>query len=287
MGVFSRIFGSKSNNSPTDESESKSFYQTLYPESVRYALAYRGAKMGNEEIIALIPGFTYEALYLMIKALAETHEAEAQFLNDLTRLILKPDYSTETLQAFLKEEAAKLPADTLVNGAKLAQLSRSGSNRWQEAFKTLAEGVLDENENALPCLVAYTTLLGYEQFVRTFNEHNKTKISIVVPEWMTDPDEPMMGYEVTLGDEPSVKLQPKDKCLIGTWNCMKQECKLRDKFCGNAVFVDDTINTGTTSRKLTSFWHTEYGLNIPVDRVRVITDLRGQGFKNNKVDGNG
>jgi hypothetical protein len=52
------------------------------------------------------------------------------------------------------------------------------------------------------------------------------------------------------------------------------DCQIHQYFCKEAVFIDDTINSGKTAGKLQSFWLSKYGLNMHLDRVRVITNLR-------------
>ena len=127
---------------------------------------------------------------------------------------------------------------------------------------------------ALPCIIAYTPMIGYHHFVRTFGQHSLGKMQLLVPEWMLDPHNSQMGYEITLGTTATVASQVKNECLYGSWMCLHTECPMKHRFCEDAIFVDDTISTGATSNNLRSFWHSEYGLNLPPDRVRVITDLR-------------
>lgn len=268
MGFIGKLFGKGQKDSQA------SFYASLYPETVRYALSHKGAKMGKAEIRALVDRFTYEAMYLVVKVLAKDREDQRRFLADLTVLFLDPEYHEGKLRDLLLGYIDQMPDDAEAAGAKLAQLNRSGSSRWQDAFRQLAENTFAENPTGLPCLIAHTTLLGYQHFVQVYGQKRNAKLMILVPDWMIDPDEELMGYEVSLGDKPGVTLQPKDECLIGSWACMKSECRFHHRFCGSAVFIDDTINTGATSDKLHSFWKSEYGLNIPVERIRVITDLR-------------
>ena len=167
-----------------------------------------------------------------------------------------------------------LPNSIRVQGAKLSQISRAGSDYWQQAFRELAERCYDENSHSLPCIVAYAPMTAYHHFVAVFSQSPRKKLQLLVPEWMLDPDNERMGYEITLGTEPAVRPQIKHECLHGTWVCLKTGCPFQHRFCESAIFIDDTINTGATSNKLKSFWDSEYGLQVPNDRIRVITDLR-------------
>lgn len=252
----------------------RSFYQSLYPEEIRYALGYKGAKMGKFEMRVLLDRYPYEALYLVTKALADNREALRAYLEVLTRLFVVSNNGQDELRDILSETIGTLPDGTAVSGAKLAQLNRSGSGFWQQAFRNMAQQIHDEDPTALPCLIAYTTMLGYRHFVDIYKTHRHAHITILVPEWMLDTDETMMGFEIVLNPEPSVIIQQKNMCLFGTWACAGVECRFGHRFCGNSVFVDDTIHTGATAGKIRSFWHSQYGLQIAPERVRVITDLR-------------
>ena len=60
----------KSPQSPDKTEKNRSFYGSVYPESVRYAFKYRGAEMGKTEMRALLRGWLFEVAYLLMKALA-------------------------------------------------------------------------------------------------------------------------------------------------------------------------------------------------------------------------
>lgn len=251
----------------------RSFYDTLYPESVRYALSYNASSMGPAEINALIPNFTNEALYLIVKSLTD-REVKRQFLQDLTSLFVRPDYQEDELRALLAGWVKRLPEDTIVKGTKLAQLGRLGSANWQTHFRDLAETCYNENKQALPCLIAHTALLGFRHFVELYRGIPDAHLIILVPDWMIDNEDDMIGYSVQLNPEPIVTIKNHDDCLVLAWTCEGVDCPFQQRFCGTAFFVDDTIHSGATAGKVTSFWYSEYGLNVPDDRIRVITDLR-------------
>jgi len=253
----------------------QSFYRSIYPESVRYAFQYKGAQMGKAEMKALLERYTHEVVYLVTKALAFDREYQRQFLETLTRLYVQADWQKSDLQAVLCHYIDLLPADMTVAGTKLAQISRSGSGEWQRAWRELVQQLFDENPQALPCLIAHTPIFAYHEFIAVYKHRRNAKLIFLMPDWMMDDNETQMGYEITLSDIPTVNLQVKDECLVGSWMCLGVDCKLKKRFCTEAIFIDDTINTSATAGKLRSFWLTKYGLNMPVERVRVITDLRG------------
>jgi len=255
------------------ESTAGSFYQSLYPETVRYALSYRDALMSKVEIRSLVDRFTNEALYLVIKALDDV-EAKRLYLEDLTRLFIKPDYQDEDLKVCLYRWIDKIPEDKMVAGTKLAQLSRCGSDNWQESFQALAQRCYDDDQTALPLLIAHTAILGFQHFVQLYKDVPKAHIIVVLPDWMIDKSNDLMGYDVVLSPKVRVDLQEKSQCLSNQWSCYGANCPLNHVYCGNTYYVDDTIHSGATAGKITSFWYSEYGLSVPDEKIRVITDLR-------------
>jgi hypothetical protein len=270
MGFFEWLRSGKSTQSST-----QSFYRSLYPESVRYALAHNGALMGPSEIASLVDRFTHEALYLIVKG-AEDKEQKRVYIEELTQLFVDPDYTDDALKAMLYRWVENMPDDVRVPGTKLAQLSRSGSSNWQDSFHELALSCYNEDRTALPCLIAHTAILGYQHFVQLYKDEPHANIILLFPDWMLDDDENYMGFSVRLTPEVRVVTQPKITCLVGAWACGKRECRFDHLHCGNAFFVDDTIHSGRTAAKVTSFWYSEYGLNIPDARIKVITDLRSK-----------
>ena len=259
---------------PRKTSSLNDFYQSFYPEDVRYALAHNEALLGKSEIRSLVGRFPNEAVYLITKGLAQVPEQQRGYLEMLTHLYRQQDLHADDLRQFLYEYAEKLPEDTSLGGAKLLQISRAGSDHWQQAFRELAERCYTDDPLALPCIVAYTPMIGYRHFVEAFSQKSLGKLQLLVPEWMLNPDDERMGYEITLGDTVSVHSQEKHECLYGSWVCLHTDCPMKHRFCEDAFFIDDTISTGATSNKLRSFWHSEYGLQVPNARIRVITDLR-------------
>src|SRR5690554_4008295 len=78
------------------------FYQTLYPEDVRYALSQKQARLGKAELNSLTGRFVYEAVYLVTKALTHSPEKQRQYLEDLTRIYRHADYHLDDLRNFLQ-----------------------------------------------------------------------------------------------------------------------------------------------------------------------------------------
>lgn len=269
MNIIANLFKSKDK----ENSSKKSFYSTLYPSSVRYALGHNSALLGKPEFHALVHNFPYEVVYLLVKAVAYDVETQRQFIEDLTNLYVQDDYEDD-LKAFLKREIDKLPEGTTVKGTKLAQLSRYGSEYWQKAFRELVQRCVDDDEMAVPRIVAHTPFIAYHHFVNYYKETGTGQMSVIVPQWMLDKDNPLMGYRIVLPEQVEVELQEKSICLHGHWDCLGRDCARNQKFCRRSFFIDDTINTGSTKNKVENFWYSEYGVTVPDEKIRVITDLR-------------
>lgn len=274
MNFFGNLFKPRSRTSST----LREIYKTLYPESVRYALQYNESRMGKAEMLDLLPNYVYEVVYLMAKAVASNRRKQRQYFYDLVKLYSQANWTEDDLRELLRRWIDLLPEHAAVSGTKLAQLNRYGSDYWLNTFRDLAETMYAEKPDAIPCLIAHTPLFALQHFVRIYRQHPQGKLLILVPDWMEDTSDDLMGYDITLGATPTVGFQEKDDCIFGEWECYKHDCPFHHTYCGNTLFVDDTINTGATAGKLESFWHTEYGLSIPEDRIRVITDLRGRGY---------
>lgn len=277
---FMKQFMQFINPSPLPKSQQTSsinIYNAIYPESIRYALQHNAARMGATEMRNLMHQWPFETLYLLVKALAPDRESQRAFLEDVTRLFVRPDWQRPALTVILEEYINLLPEDRTVGGAKLAQLNRVGGETWMGEFKKIALACQRENPDAMLALVAHTPLFAYNQFIEVYRGQEKPAVMhIVVPEWMMDPDEHRMGYKVTLSDSPKVEVQDMDRCLFESWKCHKHHCPLGHLHCSSVYFIDDTIHTSSTAGKLRNFWMSEYGLQIPNDHIRVITDLRNQ-----------
>ncbi|MBZ0294557.1 MAG: hypothetical protein K8L99_18480, partial [Anaerolineae bacterium] len=235
--------------------------------------SHTGSLLGRSDFFSLLDHFQYEVVYLMVKAVGFDRERQRQFIHDLTAIYLNDDYEA-ALHQFLAAEIEALPEGITVAGTKLAQISRYGNHYWQGAFQNLVQQCYDDDRNMTPRIIAHTPFLGYHHFVRIYKQKPKSRLTILMPPWMMNETEPMMGYKVELQPKLAVTIHPKTLCLEANWQCTGKDCALNHIFCGNSYFIDDTINTGSTSNKVSNFWLSEYGLRVPNDRIRVITDLR-------------
>jgi hypothetical protein len=273
MGIASSFF-SRFRASKPEKQDDAARYRAVYPESVRYAFQYKAAQMGIEEMRSLVHEYMFETVYLVTKAMAFDRSAQRSFLELLTRLYVRPDWTHDELRSLLRQQIDLLPAQTSIAAAKLMQINRYGSEHWANAFHQLAQTIYEQQPDAIPCLIAHTPIFAYHEFIRVYRQRRDSTLLLLMPSWMEDQEEIQMGYQIELGELPSVRLQVKDQCIFGHWRCMHSDCKLRNRYCGNTIFVDDTINTGSTEGRIQSFWQTEYGLKLPESKVYVLTDMR-------------
>lgn len=244
------------------KSGNQSIYAGLYPDSVRYAIKHRDGLMGKDEIESLIKSnYIHEAIYLITKSLKSEKTQMEIFLSELTSATVSdnPDVKiTEILENWLLH----LPTDTKVGGLKLGQLSRAGSEVWSDNFIQLAKSSRETKPDAVPHLVAFAAMIGYVAFVQEYFKEMHTEITnakeivILVPEWIVDENEPDLGFYINL-ESFETKVYSKN-----------------DPLFYNPHFVDDTINTGKSSGKVRGYWKQVLGVDIPEDRIFVITDLR-------------
>lgn len=254
MNILRHLFSGKKEKKPNPATE---LYRSLYPEDVRYALRFKNSQMGKSEVLALVDRFSFEAVYLTTKMMGFDRDLQRTYMLELTGIYQGKKY--DRLPMFLRRWLDEIPDDKTADGAKLAQLNRMGSEGWQTSFRKIAEGCLIESPaiSIFPCLVAYTTMLGYHHFVDVYHPHTHGKIYIVMPDWIKDKNDEIIGYEVEFFPELKVNFQTKIEHPHG-----------------NYFFIDDTIKSGKTTGTVRKFWQEAYGMSIPERRIRVITDLR-------------
>jgi hypothetical protein len=194
MMSIAQLFGflRKSQSSPTNNTP-QPFYRTIYPESVRYAFQYKGAEMGKQELLALIDGYIFETVYLVTKALVFDREYQRRFLEELTRLYAKSGWNRGELAEILAHSIAVLPENSTVTGTKLAQISRSGAEEWQTAWRTMVQKLYEEKPDALPCLIAHSPLFGYHHFIEVYRQRPYAKLIVLMPDWLGNEAEEQMG----------------------------------------------------------------------------------------------
>ncbi len=208
--------------------------QKLLPEDVRYALKYKEGLLNKEDIKTLVrSNFVNEAIYLTFKSLINDAEKHRQLLEKYISYIFN-DNTLINKRALIEEilyKALDSEQNVSVKGSKLAQLSRQGFDLWQEKYEALAQKLSTDERNVY--LLAHSTFIGLEAFLKKFSETNKT-LNILVCEWTQVKN---MGYVIDLHDKKA------------------QVSNLQKPFKNNTgcVLIDDTKNTGNTLEKAEQF----------------------------------
>lgn len=207
----------------------------ILPSDVRYALEYKEGKLNSEDIEVLVmSNFEDEAFYLALKGLVNNKDEHKILLEKYISQILPishgtPDYKKE-IQNIVNEELSK-NKDFEVDGVKLAQISRQGFDTWHKKFDNLAVELSLDKKDVF--LVAHSTILGLDSFLKSFAKENKD-LNIVIPSWIKNEH---IGYNITFSEGK------------GILNSLEKNFK-KD----NSILVDDTKNTGNTLNHIQALW---------------------------------
>ena len=133
----------------------------LLPESVRYAMEYRGAQLSGEDVESLLAKHPRAAFYLSMKAADEHPMVQAEMLSRLAGRqfdYAKPSGEAE-MQAIIQLGTTILKGQpggnaTTVAGEKLGQFSRHGFTGDLDAFDRTLKFALTEKPKAPLFMVA-------------------------------------------------------------------------------------------------------------------------------------
>lgn len=215
----------------------------LLPFDVRYALQYREGMMGREEIgqLARIPSYQEAAFYLSARALRNDPEQQRAHLLRHVKALASEKSDSDTILQELLASIQELPADITVDGSKLGEVSRQGPKLRAAAYENIAKTVQESHEN--PVLVAHAALEGLHTFFPRFPQ-----LHIVSPHWFNRKGFPI-GYVISTGETAEVAF-------------LEDKSHLPER----PVFVDDTLNEGTTKNAINGF------MGVPTD-FRVINTV--------------
>ncbi len=200
---------------------------TILPESVRYALQYNEAKLGKEEVFALLHCPYYEKLgvYLALKLIAK-HQTPRDFFVAMTPHIT----NTQRMVSWCQQRLTDLP-DALTHGMKCRQYSHYGPETFDQGFSRLAGQFV--NSDHMPMLVAYAGTLGLVDFAQhTPLGHS---FGIIVPATSETQLPGIVCYTSTAPGFEADWVQPSDVGKI-------------------PVFVDDVVHTGVTKDTILHQW---------------------------------
>ena len=222
----------------------------MLPFDVRYALQYKGARMGKSEIRALADsGFDSESLYLVLRILRKNQEAQREFLTNIITAFRRTDNGGSA--EVIKHRLNLLDEDAGTLGTKVAQINRQGPELWQSAFGELATSCKDGNLQ--PFLIGNAALTGIKPFVRNF-DRSDSPIYVLMPDQI-EADSPTVGFQIDLsGDEVQVGYLARDF--------------LRPD---GAMLIDDTIRSGEHMRDMLRFWGHEHAQEqCPIPKIGAI-----------------
>lgn len=203
----------------------------ILPFDIRYALQYKGGLLNGSEIEAFSrSNFIEEAFYLTSKGLVGNPDIHKAFLGKYIAYVLGKDTKKSDAQEIISN-ALNSRSDISVQGKKLAQISRQGFDFWQEKFQSLATELSNDERNIF--LLAHTTLVGFDSFLKAFSEKNKT-LNILIPEWVENEE---FGYAIDFNNGQA------------HINWLRKTLGIK----GDSVLVDDTRKTGATLGKFSKF----------------------------------
>lgn len=138
---------------------------------VRYALQYRNAQMGKEEIATAVnsPFFREIGFYFLSKALDKNPTAQKNFIEEMANSLLENGDYRELHQIGAKY-LDQIPEGESIAGDKAGQFSQQG-DAIRTGFDRINEKVITSNR--LPILSLYASLLGLQSFIKT---HGARKI---------------------------------------------------------------------------------------------------------------
>lgn len=221
--------------------------ERLLPYDVRYALRYREAKLGAAEILDLANNnFAREAMYILLKGMVLETENQREVLQSAVDVILGNDDIEKGLRELVQQRVALLRPDVVVDGKKLAQLSRQGFRTWHELYEDMAR---ESAENATETfLVGHATLVGLDSFVRSHFLQSK-KLHILIPYLFEKSESAICGFSIENGIVSGL-----DK------NFERIE---------GAIVIDDVKRTGDSLDEVIRFWTKEDEFVEPDTRVLV------------------
>ncbi len=205
----------------------------IYPYDVRYALQHRDARMGGNEIEALIRnGFTREGFYLTMKA-ATTDETQIAMLQNF----LRTGGQMSTFTVADAEPALQLLGNETVIGGKLRSLSMYGPDWATKRFGVaLGDSLGTMPDDTQLFMLANAPYVGFDTILRHSVDQGKP-LGILRPDRFNHPDQPV-GYMLT---------PTEDGVVIGL---------LPHDFerPGHALLFDDVVRTGSVTSSALNFW---------------------------------
>lgn len=215
-------------------------YGEILPEAVRTALSYNEAKLTRchiERGLLAHDRFKNLGFYLLMKAT----DAEDYLQTSLLNLISGMDFRFADLD---RSEIPVLSAldhldsqpQPFVQGGKLAQISRHGSENWLNNFDKALKPKMDDPNPPKLFAVANSVYVGLSK-VASLSVMRGEPLRILKPSRFDNPDEPV-GFTLS-PDGDSIKTTPLER------DFERPE---------NAIVFDDVTSHGTVKSQVMEFW---------------------------------
>ena len=225
------------------------------PPTLQYALEYKNGQLGTGEIGTLINNhFTDLATYSLLKSFNSDPPLQQQFLESFVDTLITHPADDEALQTLQQSALRSVPEDTVIKGAKVAQIIRQGTNLWRQKFEEVGREMKEDTREVTPVYVAYAGTLGLRQGVESLVDSGK-KIMVLIPDWVAQDENEYCGYEIDIQKEQGERVQTLPKDFTRP-----------EEF----IFIDDTRRNGVHAQVMWDFWTHNSGETLPESRVRVV-----------------
>jgi hypothetical protein len=219
---------------------------TFMPFEVRYAMEYKGGRLGKKEIKDLISrGFVDESFYLLTKATAGDPALQSTMVYEtVANTVRQGDANKEEdLGNLLTSYVDLLPTNMTVKGSKMVALSQWGFSEWQKQFRLAAEGYAEGE--AEPFLVGTSMFLALRKFVEAYSGSGSGRFNVLMPAWIEDPADDNCGYRLSFdGQAVDFSLLPRTF-----------------ERSPNHVIIDDILRTGNKMNSMRRFWESDPSAN--------------------------
>lgn len=219
-------------------------YNVFLPDSIRYKIRY-DVQLLRDDIENLLHSSHWqdEAIYLLVKSLDDQPEVQEQCIQE-TLSLMRSGASASEVQTTLEKYRLQIAKDQAVNGTKLAQISRAGPHRWKEQADDLAADI--KQDDAVPCLIAYSTFTIVRAFIEAANNGDKF---MIVMKHRVEADKDHCLFVITCHE---------DSCTVEEWTHYEPHEDIKE-----IHLVDDTMRTGGTLASTRECLNKRYGDFFP------------------------
>lgn len=226
--------------------------EPILPFDIRYALEFKGAQLGPTEIRTLVrSNLTDITTYCLLKATENNVPLQHSFLQRFVDIVRDEPEGMFHLTQLQRQTVEELGENLKpIQGAKVAQIIRQGSNLWEKKFREVAEAVKKDSDT-IGVYIAYSAAMGLRQAVELL----EGKILLMIPGWINEPVNPNCGYQIDLGNPPGSRVQ-----------ILPRNFQRPDKF----KIIDDTIRNGISGQLMWDFWTGNQGKPISADKFAII-----------------